>query len=54
MNMSSLWMLTHAFRSIKAGWVFQLNADVTENAEVDALPAQLVNAEVDALPTQLV
>jgi hypothetical protein len=29
MNMSSLWMLTHAFRAIKAGWVFQLNADVT-------------------------
>ncbi len=28
-NMSSLWMLTHAFRSIKAGWGFQLNADVT-------------------------
>ncbi len=22
-------MLTHAFRAIKAGWVFQLNADVT-------------------------
>ncbi len=29
MNMSSLWMLTHAFRAIKSGWVFQLNADVT-------------------------
>ncbi len=29
MNMSSLWMLTHVFRAIKAGWVFQLNADVT-------------------------
>jgi hypothetical protein len=31
MNMSSLWMLTRtdAFRSIKAGWRFQLNADVT-------------------------
>jgi hypothetical protein len=29
MNMSSLWMLTHAFRAIKAGWGFQLNADVT-------------------------
>jgi hypothetical protein len=29
MNLSSLWMLTHAFRAIKAGWVFQLNADVT-------------------------
>ncbi len=27
--MSSVWMLTHAFRAIKAGWVFQLNADVT-------------------------
>jgi hypothetical protein len=22
MNMSSFWMLTHAFRAIKAGWVF--------------------------------
>jgi hypothetical protein len=29
MNFSSLWMLTHAFRAIKAGWGFQLNADVT-------------------------
>jgi hypothetical protein len=30
MNMSSLWMLTHAFRAIKAAdWGFQLNADVT-------------------------
>jgi hypothetical protein len=29
MNMSSLWMLTHAFRAIKASWVFQLNPDVT-------------------------
>jgi hypothetical protein len=28
-NMSSLWMLTHAFRAIKAGWGFQLNAVVT-------------------------
>jgi hypothetical protein len=29
MNMSYLWMLTHAFRAIKAGWGFQLIADVT-------------------------
>jgi hypothetical protein len=29
MNMSSLWMLTHAFRAIKPGWVFHLNANVT-------------------------
>jgi hypothetical protein len=29
MNISSLWMLTHAFRAIKAGWGFQLTADVT-------------------------
>jgi hypothetical protein len=29
MNMSALWMLTHALRAIKAGWGFQLNADVT-------------------------
>jgi hypothetical protein len=29
MNMSSLWMLTHAFHAIKAGWGFQLNADVS-------------------------
>jgi hypothetical protein len=29
MNMSSLRMLTHAFRTIKADWGFQLNADVT-------------------------
>jgi hypothetical protein len=28
MNMSSFCMLTHAFRAIKAGWGFQLNADV--------------------------
>jgi hypothetical protein len=29
MNFSSLWMLSHVLRIIKAGWGFQLNADVT-------------------------
>jgi hypothetical protein len=29
MSLSSMWMLTHAFRAIKAGWGFQLNTDVT-------------------------
>jgi hypothetical protein len=29
MNLSSLWMLIHTFRTIKAGWGFQLNADAT-------------------------
>jgi hypothetical protein len=28
-NMSSMWMLTRAFRAIEAGLGFQLNADVT-------------------------
>jgi hypothetical protein len=28
LNMSSLWMLIHAFRAMKAGRGFQLNADV--------------------------
>ncbi len=27
--MLSLWMLTHAFSTIKAGWGLQLNVDVT-------------------------
>ncbi len=29
MNLLSLWILTHSFSTIKAGWGFQLNADVT-------------------------
>ncbi len=28
-NLLSLWMLTHALRAMKAGWEFQLNANVT-------------------------
>jgi hypothetical protein len=29
LNLASLWTLSHAFRALKAGWGFQLNADVT-------------------------
>jgi hypothetical protein len=37
---SSLWMLLNALRSINAGWVFQLNGDVTgyvRRADIDLL-----------------
>ncbi len=40
LNFTSLWMLLNAFRSIKSGWLFQLNSDVTGNvcrADIDLL-----------------
>jgi hypothetical protein len=40
LNFSSLWMLLNAFRSLKSGWLFQLNCHVTGNAcrvDVDLL-----------------
>ena len=46
----SVWMLCNAFRAIIAGWVFQLNGDVTGkfcNTSVD-----LVEFSVTSIPKQ--
>jgi hypothetical protein len=45
MNMSSLWMLTHAFSTIKAGWGFQLNAE----SDVADVTGKLCRKSVDLL-----
>ncbi len=48
MSISSLWMLTHAFRAIKAGWGFQLNADVT--GKLCRKSVDLLAFSVDSIP----
>jgi hypothetical protein len=48
MSISSLWMLTHSFRAIKAGWGFQLNADVT--GKLCRKSVNLLAFSVDSIP----
>jgi hypothetical protein len=50
LKISSLWMLLNAFRSIKSGWLFQLNGDVTGKfcrADID-----LLEFSVTSMPCQ--
>ena len=48
LNLSSLWMLSHAFRVIKTCWGFQLNADVT--GKVCNKSVDLVAFSVTSMP----
>ncbi len=41
-SFSSLWMLSNALRAINAGWVFQLNGDVTGSCECCSTMAELI------------
>ena len=49
-HFSSLWMLSNVLRAINAGWVFQLNGNVTGNvcrADID-----LLELSVTSIPAQ--
>jgi hypothetical protein len=48
LNLSSLWMLLHVFRAIRAGWVFQLNGDVT--GKVCRRSVDLLSLSVTSIP----
>ena len=48
LNLSSLWMLLHVFRAIRAGWVFQLNSDVT--GKVCRKSVDLLSLSVTSIP----
>jgi hypothetical protein len=50
LNFSSLWMLLNAFRSIKSGWLFQLNGDVT--GKVCRADIDLLEFSVTSMPRQ--
>ncbi len=49
-NFSFLWMLSNALRAINAGWVFQLNGDVTGN--VCRAGIDLLELSVSSIPAQ--
>ena len=50
MTLSSPWMLANALRAISAGWVFQLNADVT--GKVCRASVDLLAFGVNSIPCQ--
>jgi hypothetical protein len=49
-NFSSLWMLLNALHSIQAGWVFQLNGDIT--CDVCRADIDLLQLSVISMPCQ--
>ncbi len=49
-NFSSLWMILNALCAINAGWVFQLNSDVTGN--VYRADFELLESSVTSIPAQ--